>query len=98
MCPQQNKIEAISQMASPTTIKLLQGFLGIFNYYPRSHPTSEINMQPLACLTSPKVKFKWNQEAHTSFNNIKSLLSHETLLVCTEFDKRFHLDEDASKN
>ena len=57
ICPQMNKIEATLQMAPHATRKLLQGFLGMLNYYHRLHPISKINTQPLASLTSPKVKF-----------------------------------------
>ena len=55
-------------------------------------------MQPLASLTSPKVKFRQNQEGNTSFDNAKEILAHDTLLVCRDFDNPFHLDTDASKN
>ena len=55
-------------------------------------------MQPLASLTYPKVKFKWNQEANASFNNMKDILAHDVLLVHPDFDKTFHLDADAIKN
>ena len=44
LCPQKNKIEAMLQMAPPKTRKLVRGFVGMFNYYRRLHPTSKINM------------------------------------------------------
>ena len=37
------------------------------------------------------------KEANTSFNNIKEMLVHDTLLVYLDFGKYFHLDADASK-
>ena len=85
-------------MVSLDTRKLLQGFLGMFNYCLRLCPTSKINIQPFASLTSPKVKFKWNKEDNASFNNIKSMLANDVLLVCPDFDNPFHLDTDASNN
>ena len=71
LCPQKNEIEAMLQMEPHATRTLLQVFLGIFHYYSRLHPTSKINMQPLVSLTSPKIKFKRNNEANASFNNMK---------------------------
>ena len=96
--PQRNKIDAILQIAPPTSRKFLQSFLGMFNYYRRLYPTSKIDMKPLTYLTSPKVKYKWTKEADSSFNKIKEMLTHDTLLVYPDFDKPFHLDTDASKS
>ena len=80
-----NKIEAALQMAPPTTNKLLQGFLVMFNYYRMLYPTSKTNMQPLVSLTSPKIKFKRKKEANMSFNDTKGMLAHDTLLVYPDF-------------
>ena len=55
-------------------------------------------MQPLESLTSLKVKFRWNQEANDSFNNMKIMSAHDASLVCPDFDKPFHLDAYESKN
>ena len=66
------------------------------NYYRRLYLTSKINLKPLTYLTSPKVKFKWSKEAQTSFDSIKELLLHDTLLVYPDFTKPFRLDTDAS--
>ena len=85
-------------MAHSTSRNLLKGFLGMLNYYRRFHPTSKTNMQHLESLTYPKVKFKWNQKANSSFNNTMEMLAHDELLVNLDFDKPFHLDADASKN
>ena len=69
----------------------------MINYYRRLYPTSRINIKPLTDLTSPKTKFKWNKEAQASFDKIKELLVHDTLLVYPDFSKPFHLDTDASQ-
>ena len=58
-------------MAPPTTRKLIQGFIWMFNHYRRMHPTSKIKMKTLGALTSQKIKFKWNKEANASFNGKK---------------------------
>ena len=67
------------------------------NYYRRLCPTSKINVKPLTYLTSPKVRFKWTKEAQKAFEDVKSLLLHDTLLVYPDFSKPFYLDTDASK-
>ena len=78
---QKNKIDAILQLSPPTNHKELQGFLRMVNYYQRLYSTSKINIKPSTYLTSTKVKFKWTKEAKNSFDSIKELLLHDTLLL-----------------
>ena len=69
----------------------------MINYYCRLYPTSNINLKPLTALISPKVKFKWNKRAQSSFGIIKELLIHNTLLIYPDFSKPFHLNTNTSK-
>ena len=55
LCAQKNKIENVLQMAPPTSIKLIQGFIGMLNCYHRMCTASIINMQPLISITSPEI-------------------------------------------
>ena len=56
----------------------------------------KIDTKPLTMLTSEKVRFKWSKEAQSSFDKIKELLLHDTLLVFPDFTKPFYIDADAS--
>jgi hypothetical protein len=54
-------------------------------------------LAPLSALVSPKVKFKWCQEHQDAFDQIKTLISKETLLTFPNFNEPFHIYTDASK-
>jgi hypothetical protein len=55
-------------------------------------------LAPLSALVSPKVKFEWSQEHQDAFDQIKTLISKETLLTFPNFNKPFHIYTDASKH
>ena len=44
-------------------------------------------LQLLTALTPTKVKFKWTDVEQKSFNEIKLIVSHETLLIHPDFNK-----------
>jgi hypothetical protein len=54
-------------------------------------------LAPLSALVSPKVKFEWHQEHQDAFDQIKTLISKETLLTFPNFNEPFHIFTDASK-
>ena len=54
-------------------------------------------LTPLTALTSKNVKFVWNDEHQTAFDNIKVMIAKETLLTYPDFSLSFHLRTDASK-
>jgi hypothetical protein len=53
-------------------------------------------LTPLSALVSPKVKFKWRQEHQDAFDQIKTVMSKETLLTFPNFNEPFHIFTDAS--
>jgi hypothetical protein len=54
-------------------------------------------LAPLSALVSPKVKFEWRQVHQDAFDQIKTLMSKETLLTFPNFNEPFHIFTDASK-
>jgi hypothetical protein len=57
----------------------------------RSHMLAQ-----LTGLVSPLVKYKWGPEQQKSFDEIKQKMSQETLLAFPDFEKEFHVYNDAS--
>ena len=53
-------------------------------------------MAPLTALTSKKVAFKWEKEQQEAFEELKQVISKETLLSFPDFNKEFHIYTDAS--
>ena len=94
--PVQKKVQGIIDIAPPKNIKQLRSFLGAVNYYRDMWIRRSHILEPLTKLLSPKVKYKWSEEAQIAFDNIKKVMSRETLLHYPDFNKPFHIHTDAS--
>ena len=88
--PQPKKVEAICRLLPPKNQRQLRRFLGMVNYYrdmwqPRSHI-----LAPLTALTSKKVKWKWGTEEQQAFDDVKKVISKESMLTFPKFNQPFH--------
>ena len=80
--PPPNKIAAIRVFPNPETIKGLQEFIWMVNFYHRFLPSAAKVMQPLYnALTGKKKEVTWTQEMENAFIDAKNLLSNATILV-----------------
>ncbi|KAK4327436.1 hypothetical protein Pmani_002100 [Petrolisthes manimaculis] len=101
--PQPSKVDAVRQMAQPETVKELQSFLGLINYYRKFiYKFSEV-ASPLISLMKGKANKKnnntpldWTPEARIAFEDLKSKLAEEVTLAFPNFAKPFMLTTDAS--
>ena len=75
------KVEAIKNLAPPKTRKQLRSFIGMVNYYRDMWPKRSHLLSPLTNLTLKNVKFKWTDEHQKTFDEIKTVIAQETLLV-----------------
>ena len=79
--PLATKVEAIQQLPTPTSLKSLQQFAGMINFYHRFIPASARIMAPIyQALKGKPSKFQWTEELHLAFTNAKQALVHSTLL------------------
>ena len=103
--PQQNKVEVIQNMPVPATVKELQSFLGMTNYYRKFVRNYAEIAAPLTKLTAGmtdgkknKNKITWNDEANQAFQFLKQELTQKVLLKFPDFSKPFYLTTDASQH
>ena len=101
--PSPDRIEAIKNFPQPTSIKKIQQFVGMVNYYHRFIPKLAELLSPLhahlaTLLKKPKTQknFAWNNTCTESVNNIKVALSDATLLAHPLNDGEFSITTDAS--
>ncbi len=94
---QPKKIEAILNIAPPTTRKQLRRFLGMVNYYRDMWQRRSHILTPLTQYASDKIKFKWTPEMQAAFDEIKCVIARETMLAFPDFSKEFHIYTDASE-
>ena len=109
VAPLPTRVEAIKEVPAPTTIKELQRFLGMVNYYRRFIRRAAHHLHPLFnALKGPKKKkdqkkaplpktLTWNDDLQHSFEAIKDALATATLLHHPRPNAPMALTTDASK-
>jgi RNase H-like domain found in reverse transcriptase/Reverse transcriptase (RNA-dependent DNA polymerase) len=95
--PQPKKVEAILRLSAPQNWRQLRHFLGMVNYYRDMWQRRSHLLAPLTALTAKEVPWKWGSEQQEVFEEIKKVISKETMLAFPRFDKPFHVYTDASK-
>ena len=78
--PMPKKIEAITNVARPTSTKEVRSFVGLINYYKDMWPKRAHILSPLTELCSTRTKFKWTDAHEASFQQMKKLVAEDVLL------------------
>jgi hypothetical protein len=91
----QEKIQAIINWPTPRTLTELKSFLGICSYYRKFFKGFSQLCAPLTDLTR-KGAFDWNDEAHSTFEKMKKVMSTCLVLSLPDFSQPFILECDAS--
>ncbi|XP_059839191.1 protein yippee-like 1 isoform X1 [Hypanus sabinus] len=91
------KVDAIRHFARPNTVKGLQEFVGMVNFYHHFLPSAARIMRPLYTLTSGKGKdITWDEEAVAAFVKAKEASADTAMLVHPRTDVPTALTVDAS--
>ena len=95
--PLPSKVTAIREFSRPSTVKGLQEFVGMVNFYHRFVPAAASIMQPLykALVGKPKV-LQWNDQMISAFNLTKEALASATMLAHPLTDAPTAVTVDAS--
>ena len=96
MQQQPKKVDAILWLVQPKTKHQLRHFLGMVNFYQDVWKRWSHLLTPLSGLVSKNVPWKWTEEQQQAFNEVKKVISKETLLTFPDFNKEFHIFTDAS--
>ena len=96
--PLPERVEVIMKIQQPTTIKELQEFVGMVNFYRRFLPSAAKTMLPLfEALTGKPKTLVWNKAMTTAFLNTKKFLAEAILLAHPEQDAFTSLTTNTSK-
>ena len=94
--PIPKKVQAIQDIATPTTKKQLRRFIGMVNYYRDMWVRRSETLAPLTSLTSKDVKWKWTEVHQKAFDTMKKIVAREVLLSYPNFNDVFEIHTDAS--
>ena len=94
--PLPTKVEAIVNLAPPTSQKAVRSFLGMVGYYREHIPNYAEIALPLTELTKKNQPFVWGDEQHESFETLKQALVQAPILAHPDPAKPYTLYTDAS--
>jgi hypothetical protein len=91
-----NKIAAIQEWPTSTTVTQIRSFLGLAGFYRRFVNDFSSIAAPLHELTKRDVPFAWSDSQEVAFRTLKDKLTHGPLLQLPDFNKVFELECNAS--
>ena len=74
----------------------MRAFIVLVNYYRDMWAKRSHLLNPLTALTSNKVNFKWTDAEQEALDEIKRIVSCNTLLIYPDFNKHFDIHMDTS--
>ena len=95
--PMPVKVEAVNSYKQPQTLRSLQRFLGLLNFYRRFLPGIAATLRPLtdALARAPR-KLNWTESMTSAFRQAKQRLASATLLIQPVPGAEIHVNTDAS--
>ncbi|KAK9712801.1 RNase H-like domain found in reverse transcriptase [Popillia japonica] len=96
MQPDTTMVQGITKFPTPKTVKHVQSFLGICNYYRRFIQNFSKIAGPLYRLRKLDSKFSWREEHEEAFCKLKEILSNSPLLRHFNPSSETELHVDAS--
>jgi len=97
--PDPRKLQALIDWPFPTTVKQLQGFLGLSNYFRKIAPNYSRVSAPLHDLTKKGIDFAQQSQLpiyRFTFERIKQIMAEQPILALPNPDLPYELISDAS--
>nr|GFC97343.1 reverse transcriptase domain-containing protein [Tanacetum cinerariifolium] len=89
------KIEVISKLPHPTTVKGIRSFLGHAGFYRRFIKDFSKISQPMTHLLEKNLPFIFSNECIQAFRTLKDKLTEAPILIAPNWDQPFELMYDA---
>eukprot|EP00253_Pinus_taeda_P025534 PITA_25534 len=91
------KIRAIMEWATSKNVDEMRLFVGLASYYKRFIRNFSHITYPITSLQWKGKKFEWTKECEVSFEQLKQLLAHVSMLKIVDLGKEFAVCIDAFK-
>ena len=90
------KVRQILDFPIPTSVQLVQSFLGVTGYYRKFIRNFGPRVAPLHDLTKKGINFEWTSQHQHIFEEIQRDFNSDVVLKLPDYSKRFLVDTDAS--
>ena len=91
-----DRVKAINNLKSPTTVKELQKVIGIFQYSRKYIRNFASISQPLYALLKKSTKFTWSKECEDAMQTLKKAITTAPVLGIADPNGQFEVTCDAS--
>ena len=88
--------EKVSTSPVPKTVKNIQSFLGMCNYYKKFIENYSQIASPMYKLLQKDIPFEWTKDCQEAFDKLKHCLATDPMLSMPSFDRQFILYTAAS--
>ena len=89
------KVKAIFELDTPTTVTHVRSFLGMANYYRQCIPNFAKVAEPLVTLTKKHARFEWGEGQDKAFTQLKELLTSSHVMAAPRIGHPYRLYTDA---
>lgn len=96
LSPPTDRLKAIEEYPVPKNVKALKRYLGLMNWFKKYIPQYSAVANPLYKLLRQGVKFSWQTEHQTAFEQLKTALLNSSTLAFPRYDLPFYLAVDSS--
>ncbi|KAJ7975820.1 Retrotransposon protein, putative, Ty3-gypsy subclass [Quillaja saponaria] len=91
-----DKVKAIQEWKTPTSVIELRSFLGLANYYRRFVEGYSRKAAPLTELLKKGTVWHWGEPCQTAFEDMKLAMINDPVLALPDISKPFEVQTDAS--
>jgi len=94
---QEEKVAEVLKWPRPKTVKEVQKFLGLANYYRRFVKDFAKIAKPMHRLVRKDEKWSWGKEQEKAFKQLKQMFMTQPVLVALDLDKKMRVEADTSE-
>jgi len=93
---EKEKVQGVVEWPVPKSVKDVQKFLGLANYYRRFVKDFAKIAKPLHEMTRKERKWSWGERQQKAFEELKERFTTEPVLVTPDLDREMRVEVDAS--
>ena len=93
---EKEKVQKVIEWLVPRSMKDVQKFLGLANYYRQFVKDFARIAKPLHEITRKETKWSWGEKQQRAFEKLKERFMTEPVLVTPDLDKEMRVEADAS--
>ena len=93
---EEGKVKGVLEWPMPKSVKDVQKFLGLANYYRQFIEGFTTVARPLHDLVKKDKKWEWTEREERAFKELKGRFTKEPVLATLDIDKKMRMEVDAS--